>query len=239
MPTTEKVCERDGEQTRLTCSQCESPICPKCLVRTPVGMKCQPCGAPARPPRPGRRDRTTLLVPVVVILVGFGVLVLPRLLDRPEDSPNTGARRGPSPEGSVRHARIGMEARDADLAFTVTAFECGAGRVEGGPAARTAQGRFCFMALEVRNNGKGPATFIARSQVLQDAQARQFGPDVAATAAHPANGGRDLLEVVINPGNALAATIVYDIPPDAQPTLATLRAGPQGPGAFVNLEPAS
>lgn len=29
--------------TRLQCSQCERPICPKCMIACPVGYKCQAC----------------------------------------------------------------------------------------------------------------------------------------------------------------------------------------------------
>jgi N-acetylneuraminic acid mutarotase len=34
-------CERHGEATRLTCVECGTPICPKCAVRTDVGLKCE------------------------------------------------------------------------------------------------------------------------------------------------------------------------------------------------------
>jgi hypothetical protein len=34
-------CERHGEATRLTCVECGKPICPKCAVRTDVGLKCE------------------------------------------------------------------------------------------------------------------------------------------------------------------------------------------------------
>jgi hypothetical protein len=34
-------CEAHGEATRLTCVQCGKPICPKCAVRTDVGLKCE------------------------------------------------------------------------------------------------------------------------------------------------------------------------------------------------------
>jgi hypothetical protein len=34
-------CERHGEATRLTCVDCGKPICPKCAVRTDVGLKCE------------------------------------------------------------------------------------------------------------------------------------------------------------------------------------------------------
>lgn len=31
-------------ETALTCATCGKPICPDCMVETPVGMKCQDCG---------------------------------------------------------------------------------------------------------------------------------------------------------------------------------------------------
>ena len=30
-------------ETNLACGKCGKPICPKCLVQTPVGMRCQEC----------------------------------------------------------------------------------------------------------------------------------------------------------------------------------------------------
>ena len=37
-------CSRDPEvETNLTCGRCGTPICPKCLVQTPVGARCLKC----------------------------------------------------------------------------------------------------------------------------------------------------------------------------------------------------
>ena len=41
MATQTLKCERHGEATRLTCVECGKPICPKCAVRTDVGLKCE------------------------------------------------------------------------------------------------------------------------------------------------------------------------------------------------------
>jgi hypothetical protein len=30
-------------ETVVRCSRCEQPICPRCMVATPVGMRCRPC----------------------------------------------------------------------------------------------------------------------------------------------------------------------------------------------------
>jgi hypothetical protein len=37
-----------GVQTRLTCSNCGTPICPRCMVSTAVGQKCPDCARQTR-----------------------------------------------------------------------------------------------------------------------------------------------------------------------------------------------
>lgn len=45
------ACARDPEvQTALRCSRCDTPICPKCLIQTPVGARCKDCARVARSP---------------------------------------------------------------------------------------------------------------------------------------------------------------------------------------------
>ena len=45
------ACPRDpDQQTALRCSRCETPICPKCLIQTPVGARCKNCARIARNP---------------------------------------------------------------------------------------------------------------------------------------------------------------------------------------------
>ena len=39
-----------GVETNLSCSKCGKPICPKCLVQTPVGARCTGCAGMARLP---------------------------------------------------------------------------------------------------------------------------------------------------------------------------------------------
>ena len=46
--TAPRCVNHPGVETRLTCSSCGNPICPRCMVATPVGQKCGDC---ARQPR--------------------------------------------------------------------------------------------------------------------------------------------------------------------------------------------
>lgn len=45
------MCPKDaGVETALRCSRCETPICPKCLVQTPVGARCKECARIVKSP---------------------------------------------------------------------------------------------------------------------------------------------------------------------------------------------
>ena len=229
------VCERDGERTRLLCAECASPICPRCLVRTPVGMKCDQCGNAGRRPAPKRR-RLSGLAPLGVVLLAVSILVLSRVLSSPGEprrDPGAPAAGTLAPRGQT--VRLGQPTRDGDLVMVVPAFECGATSVVGVAATRPAQGRFCFLTVAVRNVGREPAVLVQSAQMLADPLARRFGADPAATAAHPSNAGRDVGSLVVNPGNEVEAVLVYDVPPDVTPVAAALRGATASSGAVVSL----
>jgi hypothetical protein len=43
-------CARDPDvETELRCGKCETPICPRCMVQTPVGARCRDCANLRRP----------------------------------------------------------------------------------------------------------------------------------------------------------------------------------------------
>ena len=84
-PDTRTCRAHPGVETRLSCSNCGAPICPRCMVSTPVGQKCPECA------RQSSRARGTPTVPLlakvfaaalataaagaaVLVLVGFGFL---------------------------------------------------------------------------------------------------------------------------------------------------------------------
>jgi len=48
---TPTVCQRHPEtETELRCQRCETLICPRCMVQTPVGFRCPDCAKLRRPP---------------------------------------------------------------------------------------------------------------------------------------------------------------------------------------------
>lgn len=55
-------------ETELTCSRCGKPICPRCLVQTPVGARCRECA--------GIRRLPTYQVPTTFLLRGLGAALV-------------------------------------------------------------------------------------------------------------------------------------------------------------------
>ncbi len=66
-------------ETRLRCSRCGKPICPRCAVRTPVGMRCPDCAGTraAVKANPAGVLKAAAAGIVVATLAGVGWGVLP------------------------------------------------------------------------------------------------------------------------------------------------------------------
>ncbi len=56
-------------ETYLRCAQCKTPICPQCLVMTPVGAKCRACARPRRLPT-FELSPLNLVVATLLMIVG-------------------------------------------------------------------------------------------------------------------------------------------------------------------------
>ena len=63
-------CEAHGTPTRLRCAEagCDKPICPQCLVKTSVGLKCQE-HAQAIAPKFDRRAQRSVIGAVALVAV--------------------------------------------------------------------------------------------------------------------------------------------------------------------------
>lgn len=44
------LCPTDGVETALRCGRCDQPICPKCMVMSPVGARCKSCSPMRKAP---------------------------------------------------------------------------------------------------------------------------------------------------------------------------------------------
>ena len=76
MATQALKCERHGEATRLTCVECGKPICPKCAVRTEVGLKCEADARSVEVPKEAYAVLKTSRLPLVLGLAGLVLLAI-------------------------------------------------------------------------------------------------------------------------------------------------------------------
>ncbi len=130
-------------------------------------------------------------------------------------------------------AGIGEEVRDGKFAFAVTSIETGYSRLGDNPyLARNAQGQYVLVRILVGNVSDRPQTFFSSNQKLIDAQGRTFNNDSMAELNLENNDG---WVSEINPGNAIEATVVFDIPADARPAAIELHDSAFSGGVRVRL----
>lgn len=190
MATNVARCEAHGEATRLTCVDCARAICPRCMLRTEVGLKCQGCAQPAAVPlnarlRAGRAPLALGLAGLATVLVAVLLFVL----------------RSSGPEEPERRALppVGAWSNLPDLATvrgTASAVVLGDGDVlvAGGGVSAIA-----LAAAEVFNPGTGQSTTVASLN-----QARRGHRAVVL------KDGRVLATGGIAEGALLASAEVYD-----------------------------
>lgn len=128
---------------------------------------------------------------------------------------------------------IGDPVRDGQFEFVVSAVTCGRTEIVNGILRARAQGQYCVVELSVRNIGRDARQFA-------DGNQRAFGPGGQRYAADTgagvvANGDGTAVWNVVNPGNAVAAKVVYDIPPGAELSIVELHDSAFSDGARVSL----
>lgn len=62
-----------GRETGLRCGRCEKPICPRCLVMSPVGARCKDCSPMRRAPMYDVKAEHTLRAAGVALAGGVGM----------------------------------------------------------------------------------------------------------------------------------------------------------------------
>ena len=100
-------CTRHLNPTRITCVTCDTPICPDCAIRTPVGFKCPDHAT--KPPAPKRSRLGAWTIPVVILAV-VGLAQVLRTSgrgepDRPRCPTETAPDVGIGPAGGGTHWR--------------------------------------------------------------------------------------------------------------------------------------
>ena len=60
-------------ETELGCGRCDTPICPKCLVYTPVGTRCPDCARVSRLPTYNLSTPTLVRAGVAAVVAGLAI----------------------------------------------------------------------------------------------------------------------------------------------------------------------
>ncbi len=73
---TMRCAEHPDVETGLRCGKCDKPICPKCMVETPVGARCRECARVSKLPTYDVSNRQMLISSGVglLIAVAYGFL---------------------------------------------------------------------------------------------------------------------------------------------------------------------
>lgn len=236
------MCERDGVATQLTCAGCGAAICPNCLVRTPVGMKCPDCtGESARGGRGGGR------VPVAVVAAAVAVVALALLawlaVGRSGSAADhaSATNAGLDLVNTASESRVGQEVRSGPFSFVVTRVDCVGQEVGTPPSTRVAQGRFCLLHLNLRNVGDQPEAYSGSDQLVADASARRYSPGTMAAGPPPpplvtGAGETEITDVRLNPGSEIDGVLIFDMPVAAKPAEFEFHPGPHTIGVKVRLD---
>lgn len=239
MTTGGLTCDRDGVATQLTCAGCDAPICPKCLVRTPVGLKCPECvGAGARV---GHRRFPVPLLAAAAVVVMLPVLVWLAVGRSGTTSADTTAKVNPELVNTASESRVGQEVHNGPFSFTVTRMECVGQEVGTPPGTRVAQGRFCLLHLNLRNVGDQPASYSGAGQLVADTSAKRYSPGVMDAGPPPpplvtATGDKEITNIRLNPGSEAAGVLIFDMPVAAKPAEFEFHSGPRTIGVKVRLD---
>ncbi|NDI47172.1 DUF4352 domain-containing protein [Goekera deserti] len=128
--------------------------------------------------------------------------------------------------------RLGEAVADGDLSFVVHGIDCSVTTIGGRYLNATAQGTFCVVDLTVHNIGDEAQRFSGDDSTLYNAQGQEYSADVGA--ALYLEDAQSFYEQ-INPGNALDAKIVFDVPSGMIPTSIELHDSPFSTGVSVEL----
>ena len=121
-------------------------------------------------------------------------------------------------DGSPGLPTLNQPVRDGKFEFVVTAVSCGHVEIVNGFLRAQPQGRFCIVDMTVANIGTEPRHFADGTQRAYGPDGKQYAADTGAGVV--ANGNGEAWWNVINPGNSVAAKVVFDLPPGA--TISTL-----------------
>ncbi|GCE77652.1 DUF4352 domain-containing protein [Cellulomonas biazotea] len=126
-----------------------------------------------------------------------------------ETAPEEGPEVAPVEEAPAL-APLGTPVRDGKFEFVVHGTECGVTTVGDEFLNQTAQGEYCLVRMSVTNIGDESQYFFGDNQEARNDAGQEFSSDSTA-AIYLENSDSWMSE--INPGNAVEAVVVFDVPP--------------------------
>ncbi len=128
---------------------------------------------------------------------------------------------------------LNQPVRDGKFQFVVSALACGQRLLTNGFLHSQPQGQYCVVDLHVANIGTEARRFADGAQKAYGPDGAQYAADTGAGVV--ANGNGNAIWNVINPGNSIAAKVVFDIPPTATIVTLELHDSPLSAGVKVNV----
>lgn len=104
-------------------------------------------------------------------------------------------------------ASIGQAVRDNNFQFIVNGFSCG--HKDYGWLSPTPQGQYCLLEIAVKNTANEPHHWYGDVK-LYDVEKREYTKK-KVIHEEPTN-----INAIMNPGNSISGTLVYDVPKEAQ-----------------------
>ena len=191
-----------------------------------------------------RRRRAGFIVGLMLVCFAAGITLAfvasPALRDKigmgveppaPEPSPT----QSPTPPPPPPPPGIGDPVQDGTFEFVVANVECGVSTVGTGIFTTRAGGQYCLVDISVRNTGSIPALFLDSAQWADSSDGTRHNSDTRAGIV--ANGGLQVWINLVQPGQTLTGTIVFDIPAEVDLASVELHDSPLSNGVTVTIEP--
>ena len=160
----------------------------------------------------------------LVVLIGMAANTL---------SDHLGPAAGNATSADAVAGRMNRTVADGRFEFAVTGMRCGARQVGTRRLGQKARGRFCLVAVTVKNIGRRTRTLDASWQTGYTPDGRAY-PSEAGAAMFVGGPGRTVLES-IEPGVRVRGTLVFDVPLGSELSSVVLRESALTAGVRIPL----
>jgi len=179
--------------------------------------------APPRTPRSRRGPIAVVLLFALFAMCCIGGATLAFMVNTSRPS----SALGPALPG------LNTPVKGGRFEFVVASVSCGHASVSRAFVSRSAQGQFCLVALSVRNVGTKSQTFADAFQKANAPTGDSYAADTTAGLLANTDGAN--VWTLINPGNKVSGTIVFDIPAAGTISTVELHDSALSHGVIVNI----